>query len=153
MSPHTRSISQGLDGSLEEPQVHLCPPHLLRAVSYLPHKGAQLLLSGLGSFLLPLPNHPAWACPHRRCAPNPQLQTPGRSSFDLQRPRTPAPPPSHLTLGVPGWDPPMSQLYCRVSDYLSENNSPHGPFWKHVLREVTICRDELFCSKVPATLP
>lgn len=153
MSPHTRSISQGLDGSLEEPQVHLCPPHLLRAVSYLPPQRGTA--AAVRSGLLPPASSqpPSLGLPSQALRSQPQLQTPGRSSFDLQRPRTPAPPPSHLTLGVPGWDPPMSQLYCRVSDYLSENNSPHGPFWKHVLREVTICRDELFCSKVPATLP
>ena len=49
MSPHSQSISQGLDGSLEEPQVHLCPPYLLGAVSYLPpQRGtAAVVRSGL----------------------------------------------------------------------------------------------------------
>lgn len=114
-----------------------------------PHKGARLLALGPGSSLLPLPSQ----APSLGLLSLPQLRPPGRSSFDLQRPRTPAPPPSHLTLGMPGWDPPVSQLHCKVSDYLSENNSLRGPFWKHVLREVTVCRDELFCSKISATLP
>lgn len=149
MSPHTRSISQGLDGSLEESQVHLWPPHLLGAVFYLPPQRGTA--AGVRSGLLP--PAPSFPSTQPGSALPTQLRPPGRSSFDLQRPRTPAPPPSHLTLGMPGWDPPLSQLHCKVSDYLSENNSLRGPFWKHVLREVTVCRDELFCSKISATLP
>lgn len=98
------------------------------------------------------PNNPPRACPHGGCCPHPQLQPPGGSSFGLQRLRTPAPPPSHLALGVPGQDPPMSQLCCRVSADLSENKSPRGPIRKSVLREVTVYRDELFCSKAPGLL-
>lgn len=46
----------------------------------------------------------------------------------------------------------MSQLCCRVSADLSENKSPRGPIRKSVLREVTVYRDELFCSKAPGLL-
>lgn len=40
----------------------------------------------------------------------------------------------------------------RVSSHLNENNSPHGPIWKSVLRKAIAYRDALFCSKAPGLL-
>ena len=111
MSPPTRSISQSLDGSLEESQTQPCSPHCLGAISSLPPRNCCCEVPAPSSCPF-LPNHPPRACPHGGCCPHPQLQPPGGSSFGLQRLRTPAPPPSHLALGVPGQDPPMSQLCC-----------------------------------------
>lgn len=149
MSPHTRSISQGLDGSLEESQVHLWPSHLLGAVFYLPPQRGTA--AGVRSGLLP----PASSFPSTQ--PGSALPTPsfnhlaGAVLTFRDQGHQPHLPPTSPWECLDGTHPCPS--YTAVSDYLSENNSLCGQFWKHVLREVTVCRDELFCSKIPATLP
>lgn len=133
MSPHTRSISQGLDGSLEESQVHLWPSHCCWELSFTyPHKGAQLVLVRPPSCLF-LPKHPAWVC-----SPLPPASTTWQEQFwpSEIKDTSPTSLPPH-----PGnaWTGPTCPSYT-ASDYLSENNSLRGQFWKHVLREVTVCR-------------
>lgn len=144
MSPRTRSISQGLDGSLEESQVHLCPPHSLGAVFYLPPQRGTA--AGVRSGLLPpasfFPTTQPGSALIGAALPTPSFNHLAGAVLTFRdRGHQPHLPPTSPWECQDGTHPCPS--HTAVSDYLSENNSPRGPFWKHVLREVTVCRDEL----------
>lgn len=124
--------------------MHLCPPHSLGAVFYLPPQRGTA--AGVRSGLLPpasfFPTTQPGSALIGAALPTPSFNHLAGAVLTFRdRGHQPHLPPTSPWECQDGTHPCPS--HTAVSDYLSENNSPRGPFWKHVLREVTVCRDEL----------
>ena len=129
---------------LEESQVHLCPPHSLGAGFYLPPQRGTA--AGVRSRLLPpdssFPTTQPGSALIGAALPTPSFSHLAGAALTFRdRGHQPHLPPTSPWECQDGNH--LCPSYTAVSDNLSENNSPSGPFWKHVLREVTVCRDEL----------